>query len=308
MKFVFLALVLVVGVAASVMLLRTKKELLTHKKESASMRFEARDFPEHGVSFIVPSDPSFARLLSKSESTSIHDPYSVLLKNTGARAVVGYSIKWQCFDDRGEVPDRNLSNDRDLRRIVSWIFLHGEESDRRAALDRSEDIIKPHSIWFISFAGAARPIADLGGGDVVAPGTTQLDEGSRVESIQGCASITVIADGIFFDDGTFIGPDTIGFFTSVKSQLDARYEILRGVQDDLKSGKKADEIFKKLERIRDLEKVELGELPTAGELRSHFRSLFAGDVLGGKEYFGADKAIEDVQLQLSKPWVNLGKL
>jgi hypothetical protein len=80
----------------------TQKELVTHKKESAFMRFNARDFPEHGVSLIVPSDPSFGHLQAKLDSTSIHDPYSVLLRNTGTRAVVGYSIKWQCFDGRGD--------------------------------------------------------------------------------------------------------------------------------------------------------------------------------------------------------------
>lgn len=305
MKFIFLALVLVLGLAAGVALVRSKKELVTNKKESAFMRFEARDFPEHGVSLIVPSDPSFGHLQAKLESTSFRDPYSVLLKNTGTRAVVGYSLKWQCFDGRGETSDRNLSNDRNFNRIVSYIFLHGEESDHRAAVNGSVDIVKPHSIWLIS-SDSARPIEGPGGGDSVAFSTTQLDESGGVETIQGCASMTVIADGIFFDDGTFIGPDTNGFFTEVKSEMDARYEILRGVQNDLKSGKKADEIFKELERVRDLGAVKPGELPTADG--SFFRSVFAKDVLGRKEFFGVDKTIEDIQLQLSKPWVTLRKL
>ncbi len=105
-----------------------------------------------------------------------------------------------------------------------------------------------------------------------------------------------------------LSEDTTGFFTAVKSQMDARYEILRGVQNELKLGKKAGEIFRGLERIRDREGVKLGEHPTAGALRSCFRNIFARDVLGKKELLGADKAIEDVQLQLSKPWVNLRKL
>ena len=104
------------------------------------MKFNAKDFPEQGVSLIVPSDPSFGHLQAKLESTSIDDPYSVFLKNTSSRAVVGYSLKWQCLDGTGETADRNLSNDRHLSNIVSWVFLHGEESDRRAAVDRSENM------------------------------------------------------------------------------------------------------------------------------------------------------------------------
>ena len=278
------------------------------------MKLNARDFPEHGVSLIVPSDPSFGHLQAKLEHPSIHDRYSVFLENNSTRAVVGYSIKWQCFDDRGEIPDRDLSNDRNLNSIVSWVFLHGEESDRRAALNGSEDIIKPHSIWLINPDGLARPMEGRGSScsAVDTFSITRLDKSGRlIETIQDCASMTVIADGIFFDDGTFIGPDSTGFFTEVKSQMDARYEILQGVQNDLKSGKKADEIFKELEGIRDLEGIgsgELGERPTAEKFRSFFRGLFARDVLGMKEVFGVDKALEDVQLKLSKPWVTLRKL
>jgi hypothetical protein len=275
------------------------------------VKFNARDFPEHGVSLIVPSDPSFGDLLAKLEPPSIPDRYSVFLKNSSTRSVVGYSIKWQCFDDRGETVDRNLSNDRQLTGIVSWVFLHGEEPDRIALLNRSEDIIKPHSIWLLN---ADRPVRPLEGPDsscctVTTFSITVLDESGRViETTQDCASMTVIADGIFFDDGTFIGPDTIGFFAEVKSQMDARYEIFRGVQNDLESGKKADEIFKELQRIRDLEGGRLPGFPAPSEFYSSYRGLFARDVLGMKEIFGVDRALEDVQLKLSKPWVTLRKL
>ena len=309
MKFVFLALILVIGLAAGVALVISKKERVTPKTESAFVRFNVKDFPEHGITLIVPSDPSFGNLqvkLTKSESTSIDDSYSVFLENTSSRALVGYSIKWECFDGRGQASDRNLANDRNVSNIVSWIFLHGEESVRRAAVNGSKEIIKPHSIWFISFDSPARPLD--GGGDGVTFGATNLDESGGAETPQACTSMTVTADGIFFDDGTFIGPDTTGFFTAVKSQMDARYEILRGVQNELKAGKKAGEIFRGLERIRDQEDVKLGDRPTADEFRSYFRNMFARDVLGKKELWGADKAIEDVQLQLSKPWVNLRKL
>ena len=303
MKFIFLALVIVVGLVVSVALVINKKEFVTHKKESALVRFDVKDFPEHGISLIVPSDPSVADMkakLTNAKFTSIGNSYSVFLKNTGSRAVVGYRIKWECVDSRGDASVRDVSN------IVSWIFLHGEESDHRMALNRSKEIIKPGSIWLISFGSPAQPLEREG--DEATFSTTKFDGSGEAETIEGCASVTVIADGIFFDDGTFIGPDTTSFFTEVKSQMDARYEILRGVQNDLKAGKKVDEIFRRLEKIRDQESVRLGEHPTSDEFRTYFRNLFARDVLGNKEVGGADKAIEDVQLLLSKPWVNLRKL
>ena len=264
------------------------------------MRFNAKELPEHGISLITPSNPSFKNLeakLTKSKGASIADSYSVFLKNTGGRSIVGYRIKWECADSGGVASDRDTSN------IVSWIFLHGEESDRRKALNRSAEVINPGSTWFISFGAPERPVEGNDAGAAMG-----LEEGERPEAISGCASVTVIADGIFFDDGTFVGPDTTDFFTEVSSQIDARYEILRGVRDGLTAGKKPDEVFRGLEIIRDRDSVRLGDHPTRNEFLAYFRSVFAQDLLGTKELQGADKAIEEVQSLLSRPWVKLRKL
>lgn len=306
MKFIFLALILVVALAASIALVRHRKELVTHKTESTLVRFNVKDFPEHGVSLIVPSNPSFDNLQAKVPMPESNDSYSVILKNTGNRSVVGYAIKWECFDAKGEASDRDLSKDRNLSHLVSWVFLHGKESERIAAMNGSSEIIRPHSIWLISFDGPARRLD--GGSGATDFGATRQGEGGGAETLRTCSSVTVTADGIFFDDGTFIGPDTTGFFTGVKSQMDAQYEILQGVLGELKSGKEAGEIFRGLERIRDREAVQLEESPTPEEFRSYFRNIFARDLLGKKEAWGTDKTIEDVQRQLSRPWVYLRKL
>lgn len=302
MKLILLASALTLGLVVSVILTSNKKGAVARKMEPTPVRLNVKDFPEHGISLIGPSDPSFADLrdkLPKTQAARLGDSYSVFLKNTGSRAVVGYRIKWECVDGGGAVSSWDVSN------IVGWIFLHGEESDRRMALNRSEDVIKPNSTWLISPNSPAQPLE--GGGDEAFAQEMHSDDGVA-EAVKGCVSMTVIADGIFFDDGTFIGPDTTDFFTEVKSQVDARYEILRGVQSDLMAGKNADEIFKGLEKIRDREVVALGERPTPDEFRTYFRNIFARDVLGKKEIWGAGKAIEEVQVQLGRPWVRLRKL
>jgi hypothetical protein len=302
MKFILLTAALTIGLVIIVMLTSNKKGAVARKMESSPVKLNVRDFPEHGISLVGPSDPSFADIknrLPKTKAASIGDSYSVFLKNTGSRAVVGYRIKWECVGVGGDVSSWDVSN------VVGWIFLHGEESDRRMALNRSTDVIKPNSTWLISPNTPAQPLQ--GGDDEASSQETNSDNGVA-EAVKGCASVTVIADGIFFDDGTFIGPDTTDFFTEVKSQVDARYEILRGVQSDLVAGKNAGEIFKGLEMIRDREEVTLGEHPTSDEFRTYFRNIFARNVLGSKEIWGAEKAIEEVQVQLSRPWVRLRKL
>lgn len=296
MKLVFLALLLLV-LAVSATLVINKKELAY---KMAPLSFNVKDFPEHGIFLIAPSQTS------KTQSPSIAQSYSVFLKNDGSRAVVGYSIKWECIDGSGKTSERDTSKDLNLRHIDSWIFLHGEEADHTAALNRSHEFIKPNSTWFISPSSPPHPVERDANG--LPFGVTEIDGGAGNEPLKSCVNVTIIADGIFFDDGTFIGPDTTGLFLEAKSQMDARYEILQGVENELKAGKQPAEIFNGLERIIDPKGVRLGEHPTKDEFRSYFRSLFARDILGKKEFLGNEKAIADVQLQLSKPWVNLRKL
>lgn len=237
-----------------------------------------KDLPERGISLIAPGNPSFESLaatLPEAAARSARESYAVFLKNTGPLAVVGYRIKWECLKCNGE-PFRQDRSD-----ITSWIFLHGEAEERKQIVGRAEEIIKPNETWLIAFDGPARPLKDLA---AVQP--QEFGEGAKLE---GFKSITVIADGIFFDDGTFIGPDTTNFFTEVKSQMDARHDLLREIQTDLKSGKKVDEVFAGLEAVRNQERVNLGDDPSPGEFYAYFKRLFVQNVLGKKIIGGRKK-------------------
>jgi len=128
-----------------------------------------------------------------------------------------------------------------------------------------------------------------------------------------CSKLTISVDGVFFDDGTFVGPDTMGLFNEEESELDARYEILSKVESDLKSGVRVEDIFKKLEQIAGQSMPgqsmpELSESPSRAEYLNFFRRMFAKNILGMKHLYGTERAIEDVHQQLSKPWVKLRKL
>jgi hypothetical protein len=295
MKFILPVAVLVLLLCALVFSLdMNNPELMTRKRENSVVKLKIKDLPDHGIILLPPSDPTFTK-----RKSVLVDPYSVLLKNSGSRSVVGYCIKWECSDGETNTPARDVSLDRIFSHIAGVVFLYSEESDRRSMLDSLDDVIKPHTTWLIANDYPARNIKD----EVNA----ELNEAAIAQVTGACPVMTVTADGVFFDDGTFIGPDTTDFFARVKTQMDARYEILQRVRNELTSGKTPDEVFRGLEQIRDSEGHEnIGD--TLDELRGYFRKLFARDILGKKEVWGADKAIEEVQQMLSKPWVNLRKL
>ena len=110
--------------------------------------------------------------------------------------------------------------------------MYGDESERRAILKNADEVIQPNSTWLISPDLPARklsgPLEEI---------NTGRDREALAEAQAACPTMTVTLDGVFFDDGTFIGPDTNDFFAKVKAQMDVRHEVLQGVQSDLKSGK-----------------------------------------------------------------------
>ena len=285
MKLIFLALGLVVFALIFSSAITKREEVSSNM---SNVKFNLKDLPEHGISLIAPSAPNIY-------------PYSVLLKNTSSRAVVGYSIKWECFDGKNESAARNTSYDRHLRSNLGVVFLYGEETERKAILKNLDEVIWPNSIWLISYDFPARPIDTVV--DKVIP---EISETALAEMGAVCPEVTITVDGVFFDDGVFVGPDTIGFFAHVDTQMAVRHEVLEKVQSELKSGKTPAEVFHGLEQIVNSESSEpRGETEMS---RADFRKLFARDVLGMRNVEGVDKAIEKIQLQLSKPWLKPRKI
>ena len=289
---------LVISCALIFSLAISERDMGSRTTEKPLMKINIRDLREHGISLIAPSD-----LRSTHGKDVAIYPYSILLKNTSGRLVVGYSIKWECFDGKGESAARDLSHDRKFSNSLGFAFMYGEESERRAILKNADEVIEPNSTWLISPDLPARKLSGL-----LAEINTELDQAALAEIQAACPTMTVTLDGVFFDDGTFIGPDTNDFFAKVKTQMDVRHEVLQGVHSDLQSGKDPTEVFQGLEQIRDRERQVSGGEMTMDQLRSFYRHMFAQDVLGMKEVWGAEGAIANVERQLSRHWVTLRKI
>lgn len=204
MKLIFLGLVLVVFVIIFSLAL-SKRNVVPPTVKRSDMEFNLKDFPEHGISLIAPTDAAFAK-------SAPPDPYSVVLKNTSNRVVAGYAIKWECSDGKTEYFNRSITYDRIVSNVAAVVFLHGEERERRDVISRTAQVIKPQSTWLISFDFPARQIGIPG--ELPAP---EFDQAIFEDVRAACPNMTVIADGIFFDDGIFIGPGTSNF--SLKPKL-----------------------------------------------------------------------------------------
>jgi hypothetical protein len=61
--------------------------------------------------------------------------------------------------------------------------------------------------------------------------------------------ITVSIDGVFFEDGTFVGPDTTNFFAQAQAVVAAKRDLPQQISDQLQSKKQPMEIYKTLEEV-----------------------------------------------------------
>src|SRR5205823_9882488 len=61
-----------------------------------------------------------------------------------------------------------------------------------------------------------------GGGE---PGSTESLKQAGSQLLSKCAELIASIDGVFFDDGTFVGPDQAGLFDQVKTQVEAKLEL-----------------------------------------------------------------------------------
>jgi len=260
---------------------------------------QTKEFPEQGVHLIGPSSPSFAKLaqLVTSDELAGTAVPPVFLQNTSKHSIVGYRITWACIDKAG------IADVRDKSKIISYVFLHGDKAERIQAMAGDVGVMEPNSTWFISLDGPTQRVQETDAGQGLMPGSYITPQISNQ-----CSKLTISVDGVFFDDGTFVGPDTMALFNEEESELDARYELLSNVESDLKSGVRVEDVFKKLEQIAGQSMPELGESPSRAEYLNFFKRMFAKNILGMKHLYGTERAIEDVHQQLSKPWVKLRKL
>src|SRR5438309_1718846 len=79
------------------------------KSPVMNVRFNKRDFPEHGVHLVTPLDPSFDTDAQKHFNHKIPEnlkPFSVFIRNSGKRMIVAYSLTWKFVDENGRVITR----------------------------------------------------------------------------------------------------------------------------------------------------------------------------------------------------------
>src|SRR5690242_5920247 len=96
----------------------------------------------------------------------------------------------------------------------------------------------------------------------------------------------------FFDDGTFVGPDTFGFFDRLKGQVEAKRNLRAFISKSLELHMTESEIYKEIERTAGLDVKEPSGLTTAGEYADYFTRFFAQNLLAQRKFYGDSATLQ----------------
>jgi hypothetical protein len=177
--------------------------------------------------------------------------------------------------------------------------------------DISEGVIRPGAAWFSAPSYLGVPyVSNIRGGDnAVGNKLEATEELNRLrEELAQYTNITVSLDGAFFDDGTFVGPDSTGFFAKVEAMQNARYDLLSSVKKNIDQGRPPDEVFRNLKEIENGPAPDLSSSSSPTDYYSAFRKATAAELLRVRETSGDAKPVERVMQKLRKPWPVLRKV
>jgi len=296
MKDLFLIAILLVAVGATA---ATGVIKGSHSSpQRINLQFNTKDIPGSGLNIVTPADPDFdgtvkARLGAKMAVIEPLLPFTVLLRNSGDRTVIAYSLKWELMRNDGQTLTQNRSY------TTLWKLMGVEGADRDG------NIIRPNS-----FALAAPANLDLNHfADNEVNNDPKLQEYvTNIRSeLAAFSGMTVTLDGVFFDDGTFVGPDTTDYFLKVKKLRDARRDLYLELQLALKQGKPSNQALQRVEDVASEPDVRLTSSATPDDYYKKYKKEAASELLRIRKSSGDDKAVERAVELLKNSWLDLKK-
>jgi hypothetical protein len=241
-------------------------------------RTNYRDLAEFGLVFVTPEDNRFGELVREIQSrpspfgarpTGDLNTAAVLL-NHSAKAIIvlAYTYRFTTADGR-----THTNRHSTLGSSMQLDVLAG-----RSEVSRDQtSFILPNSKRLISQEGIFGDNLDVLPAELVRPGGCFVGSSGRVAEESGLkeiAGIELQLDVVFFDDGLCVGPDDMGLFEHVTSDLELQRNTAQQIVEALRNGASAGQVF---EILRPLARriAPQGAAGRRSGYPSHLLSMFA---------------------------------
>jgi hypothetical protein len=174
-------------------------------------------------------------------------PTSAILLNRSPKSIVCLHVVWRFETETG----RTFHHSRGMLSPKGWLlsFYHQNES-----------ITKLYAYWQTIFPGSKRYLGESGlvgdNTDVRPPGDDEKWRGGFIAGEGGGAGssrepirqVTLVLDGVFFQDGEFVGPDSDKMFEETVADAEARRIVARIAKDGHYKGLSPAQILAQIEK------------------------------------------------------------
>jgi len=103
--------------------------------------------------------------------------------------------------------------------------------------------------------------------------------------------LTVTLDGVFFEDGTFVGLDRAGYFDIFKADVTARHDLMARVLAAGKEGHSLAQVASEIESSLPAQKTQLHADANPADYYEHYKNLYAKEFLSLREKLGDQGAL-----------------
>jgi hypothetical protein len=243
---------------------------------------EKEDFPEHGISIVLPDDPSYGSELERlgfSPSAELLPPFSVMVKNASRRVVVAFGVRFTKRYADGHVATSDVGS-----------------SQTYALVDPGRPNRYDTPLQGLVIQGAARLVTPDG---VVDPARKGGAPYTSYRTDTPWTIIKVELDSVVFDDGEAIGPDKLDVVKRLKAHIEAQQDLMEEIANRFSRGELLHNVLQEL-RTTELSKADAGTLTklNLGDVytlvrRQYLDELSATETNAGEE--AANKRIQQLK-------------
>ncbi|MGH9822552.1 MAG: hypothetical protein ACREDR_04785 [Blastocatellia bacterium] len=303
--------------------------VLTHIGGARAMTFtlNVKDLPQYGLIIVAPADAQYQAEISHFNTgpnagpmMTAMQPYWAVMKNSdSSRSLVAYNLVWEMTRADGFVVTRQAAYSN------SGAFMRHDFGPNPAAVLSEGHAIAPGSSRLVSPFFALNPAEPSGLGGI-GIGSQDQSMGQKAtaaagrkdpaqlaalaaEDMQRYVAMTVSIDGAFFSDGSFVGPDSTGYFSEFKALADADQDLLAEIARARQSGKGSAEIFDRISALANQNCCDsLQADSTPMEQYKYHSKRFAQNLLRMRTVLkDDDKALSTALVRLPSQRANLHK-
>ncbi|HKV40713.1 MAG TPA: hypothetical protein VJX67_15985 [Blastocatellia bacterium] len=283
------------------------------KRNKGHIQVSGKGLSAYGLTVVAFSDPSFKEMMSDfyaddpPELVKIAEPTCVFLGNGSNKTLVAYDLTYDFQGPNGTVS----SNDYGPKLLPALMDLPASrlaEDPWVSIPPGSTRLVSP----LFSFVGLTKGQR--------APTFADENDRRRVEefvksgvkyTFDWSSTATVSLDGVFFEDGSFVGPDASRFFEQTKATVDARRDAVEwfvgAVRKQEQRGESTDLVFAELEEmVKKLPRPSSQGTP-ADFYKMEKLQAFA-EILRMREKLGASRVILLKTKMLETKWPVLCKV